>query len=311
MAVTKGRSAALSDDWRQPLFDGFEGPDFAAEGGLYYKKNFEQSAGTVEFQSAEKRTGKGAVKLSVRPISHPDAAEHSERAELWERPSLRVPYGQPIWYGFSVKFADPIPQNAHRYLIAQWKREIGPEAVGDFSPFLALRMNRGKLFVTVETNYIPEFTAGTDSHPATCAPGQTRIWPRAETNQTRALVAADSSWTPDDGGEFTACTDEIEVINRGNPLPRPDEGWIDFAILTKPGPEGDGHIELFANDKWVVTVKGKIGHSDRGLGENQYAKIGPYRAAGSGIWTMYYDDFRRSPHCEDVLRDVTACAKIK
>lgn len=310
MALTLSLSDAAADDWRQPLFDGLEGPEFTVEGGLYYKKNFEQSAGTVEFQGEEKLTGNGAVKLSVKPICDAKPDGCSERAELWERPPLRVPYDQPIWYGFAVKFGDPIPQAAHRYLIAQWKREIGPEAVGDFSPFLALRMKSGKLFVTVETNYFPEFTPGTDKHPETCEPGQTRVWPRPDTNQMRALISADSSWGPDDGHEFVACTSQIQVINRGNSLPRPEDGWIDFAIMTKPGADGDGHIELFANNKWIVTVKGSIGHNDHGLGENQYAKVGPYRAAASDNWTMYYDSFRRSPRCEDVLRDGAACAVI-
>jgi len=311
MALTLGATQGLADDWTVPLFDQLDGPDFTVEGGLYYKKNFEQSAGTVEFQTEEKLTGNGAVKLSVKPICHEDPTKCSERAELWERPPLRVPYDQPIWYGFAFKMADPIPQAAHRYLMAQWKREIGPEAVGDFSPFLALRMKSGKMFITVETNYIDDFTPGTTEHPAKCEPGQTRVWPRPETNQMRALIAADSSWGPDDGGEFIACTSAIEVINRGNPLPQPGDGWIDFAIMTKPGAEGDGHIEIFANNKWIVTIKGNIGHNDHGLGENQYAKIGPYRAAANDHWVLYYDDFRRSPNCEDVLRDAAACAKIK
>ena len=46
-------------------------------------------------------------------------------------------------------------------------------------------------------------------------------------------------------------------------------------------------------------------------GENQYFKFGPYRAAGAGQWTLYYDDFRRSPDCIDVLRDEEACALVQ
>ena len=50
----------------------------------------------------------------------------SERAEVWERPKLRVPYEKGAWFGFAVKFEEPLPQDDHRYLIAQWKREIDP-----------------------------------------------------------------------------------------------------------------------------------------------------------------------------------------
>lgn len=292
------------------LADGFDGTDFAPAGGLYYRDNSEQRAGSVEFQELVKRTGTGALKLSVRPKCELDENNCSERAEIWEKTALREPYDKPVWYGFAVKFADPVPMDDHRYLIAQWKREIDAGADGDFSPFFALRLKRGKLFATVETNY-----QAPDSGPSVgsvqCATDQTPIWPRSNVNQMRALVATDSQWAPDDGEEFTACTNKIAVINRGNNLPDPSSGWIDFAILTKPGPDGSGHIEIFANDKWVATIKGYIGHNDKGLGENQYFKFGPYRAANNDDWSLYYDDFRRSERCEDVLADAAACAAVK
>lgn len=279
------------------LADGFEGEDFAPEGGLYYKKNFEQSAGTVEFQDKVVRTGKRALRLSVKPLCPVSKPLCSERAEVWERAKLRVPYDRGVWFGFAVKFEDPIPKDDHRYLIAQWKREIDAGAVGDFSPFLALRLNQGKLFATIETNLVK---AGEKGKRANCGKGETPVWLRPDTNQSRALVAFDKNFGPEDGSMFTACTDKITVIDRGNPLPSPDSGWIDFAIYTKPGPEGTGHIEIFANDKWVATVTGRIGHSDKGLGENQYFKFGPYRAGGQAVWALYYDDFRRSLRCADV-----------
>lgn len=284
------------------LVDGFDGGDFSPAGGLYYKKSFEQSAGTVEFQSGVTHNGAGAVKLSVKPICPPANGEDcSERAEIWENPKLRVPYDQGIWYGFAVKFADPVPQDDHRYLIAQWKREIDPGHPLDFSPFLALRLNKGKLFATVETNFHPplqpSIAAATD-----CAKGLVPVWLRPETNQMRALVATPAGWTAQDGKLFQTCSDKLRVTDHGNPMPDPGSGWIDFVIYTKPGPDGSGHIEIFANGKWIVTVKGHIGHNDDGLGKNQYFKFGPYRAPHSTEWTLYYDDFRRSPRCADVLK---------
>ncbi len=298
LAATLNLSGAAADPGGDVLFDGFDGNDFAPSGGLYYRKNFEQQAGTVEFQSEVKQTGAGALKLSVRPFCPASRKNCSERAEIWEKTDRRVPYDTGVWYGFSVKFGDPIPQGDHRYLIAQWKREIGPDAAGDFSPFLALRINQGKLFATVETNYVaPDKTAGSDD----CGTGQTPVWFRPDVNQMRALVATDSTWTPQDGSQFKACTNEIIVTDHGNKLPTPDSGWIDFAIYSKPGPDGSGHVEIFANKKWIVTIKGRIGHGDEGLGKNQYFKFGPYRAADKTNWTLYYDNFRRSPHCEDVL----------
>lgn len=291
---------AVASDWRTVLRDGFEGTDFAPEGGLYYKENFEQTAGTVEFQREVTRTGGGALKLSVRPVCPPVDKRCSDRAEIWEKTELRVPYDQGVWYGFAVRFADPIPQDDHRYLIAQWKREIEPGADGDFSPFLALRLRNGKLFATVETNYIPPSEGSGQSNGATCANG-TPVWFRPDTNQMRALIVADPNWTAEDGKLFTGCTDAIKVEHHGNDLPTPDSGWIDFAIYTKPGPDGSGRIKLYANSKPIVTVTGHIGHADEGLGQNQYFKFGPYRAAHTTEWTLYYDDFRRAPDCADVL----------
>ncbi len=308
LAAVTFAAPAFADDWRKPLFDSFDGSDFAPEGGLYYRDNFEQTAGTVTFQKDVSLDGKGALKLSVKPICGNDG-DCSERAEIWEKTELRVPYDQGIWYGFSVKFGDPIPQDDHRYLIAQWKREIGPEAVGDFSPFFALRMNEGKLFATVETNYLPGLDTVPDNN--VCPGGVTPVWLRPETNQMRALVATEANWTTQKDDVFTSCTDKITIVDHGNPLPAPNSGWIDFAVYTRPGPDGDGHIELFANGKPIVTVTGHIGHGDAGLEENQYFKFGPYRAASDDEWTLYYDDFRRSPDCADVLRDADACALVR
>lgn len=300
-------------DWRTPLFDDFEGAGFAPAGGLFYKKNFEQSAGSVDFVKGPGAfSGQGMLKLSVRPLCPAGSGETcSERAEIWQKTKNRVPFDEGIWDGFAVKFGDPVPTDDHRYLIAQWKREIGPEAEGDFSPFLALRVNQGHLFVTVETNFHPAAATGPEGALAQCAAGQTPVWLRQDTNQMRAMaVSDDPGWSSGDATAFSACTDLIRVTTRGGALPRPASGWIDFVIYSRPGPDGTGHVELFANGKWIVTVTGMIGAADDGLGKNQYFKFGPYRAAGTGVWTMYYDDFRRSPSCMDVLKDADLCAKV-
>ncbi len=294
-------ASAQARDWQSPLDDTLDGPNFAANGGLYYRENAEQSAGRVEFQKLVKRSGAGALKLSVKTRCAADDDGCSERAEVWEETRLRVPYDEGVWYGFAVKFGDPVPADDHRYLIAQWKREIDPGAEGDFSPFLALRLRNGKLFATVETNFIaPKAGAVADGN---CTGGATPVWFRPETNQMRALVATDAAWRPEDSESYKGCTTAIAVTDHGNKLPLPSSGWIHFAIFTRPGPDGGGHIEIFANGKPVVTITGHIGHADKGLGKNQYFKFGPYRAGHSKEWTLFYDDFTRSPNCADVMKE--------
>jgi hypothetical protein len=296
--VTKPRTvsdpAVQKGAWWQPLRDHFDGPGFSPLGGLYYRDNFEQRAGTIEFQREVRLTGSGALKLTVRPIAGAAGSGHSERAEIWERTDLWAPYGQGIWYGFAVRFAEPIPEDDHRYLIAQWKREILPGAEGDFSPFLALRLTNSKLYATVETNYVAKSVAA-------AAAGAVPTFLRPAVNQMRALVAVDDRWTSADARLFSGGSKALDIEDHGNPLPRPSSGWIEFTIFAKPGPEGDGRIEIIANGKPVVTVKGPIGHADKGLGPRQYFKFGPYRASHAGEWTLYYDHFRRSPDRRDVV----------
>lgn len=289
----RGCEAAAKPAFEAALVDGFEGDDFSPAGGLYFRRNAEQRAGFYAFQREVTRGSAGALKLGVRPVR--SAGGGSERAEVWERTDLRVPYERAVWYGFSVRFGEPIPQADHRHLIAQWKREIGPAARGDYSPFLALRLVRGRLFATVETTLRATDLAITDTITGTPA------WLRREAGQVRALVATDDGWNDEDGSRFGARTARVVVIDRGNRLPAPGSGWIDFAVMTRPGLSGSGHVELFANDRWVATVRGDIGHDDPGLGAHQYFKFGPYRSAGPGEWTLYFDNFRRSMRVEDVL----------
>ncbi|MBD9527182.1 polysaccharide lyase [Paracoccus sp. PAR01] len=290
------------------LEDGFEGTDFAPEGGLYYRENFEQSAGSVRFQSRITRSGQGALELSVKPLCAPDAEGCSERAEIWERTALRVPYDRGVWYAFSLRFAKPVPDDDHRYVMAQWKREIGPDAVGDFSPFLALRMRSGVNFATAETNFVAPPDDAPRPENGLCPEGWTPVWLRPETRQMRMLIARDANWTPEVTSEFDHCTDQLRVSGPGI-LPGAEAEWHDYAFYTRPGPDGDGLMYLVADGARVAKVEGRIGHDDTGLGANQYFKFGPYRDAGDGEWTLYYDNFRRAPDCEDAL-DAGLCGLI-
>ena len=182
------------------LRDGFDGPDFAESGGLYYRENSEQSAGSVEFQNDVKRTGRRRAQAQRQAACAAHAVTAAANApKSGKRPRCACPTIEGVWYGFAVKFADPIPRDDHRYLIAQWKREIDPGAEGDFSPFLALRLRKG--------------SCSPPSRPTICAPdaGRTRTARRhvrparrrsgSGRKPTRCARWSPPTrvWTPDDG----------------------------------------------------------------------------------------------------------------
>ncbi|VAV96483.1 FIG01074908: hypothetical protein [hydrothermal vent metagenome] len=292
------------------IVDEFELKDFDPAGGLYYKMNREQSTGIVEFQSRDVRFGKGALSLTVQPFCKPGEDECSERAEVWMDKKTHAAYEEPVWYAFSVKLADPVPTAIHRYVMAQWKRRILVGAKTPYSPFLALRLNKGKFVFTVETDRLDVQPIGEGARKEGCLPGETWVLDREDDKQTRALISkqADMEWG--DWRHFNGCTSEIKAVQHTDGLPKASDGWADFAFFVKTGPTGNGRIEIFANGVHVTTVTGKIGHRGAGLGDNQYFKFGPYRAGKSDNWTVIYDRFRRGPKCTDVT-DKATCSTRK
>jgi hypothetical protein len=283
------------------LKDDFELSDFAPEGGLYYKKNFEQGAGSVEFQSRDVREGKGALSLAIEALCPENDGDCSERAEVWERKKVLARYHAPVWYAFSMKLLEPIPADDHRYLLAQWKREMTSEAEKPYSPFMALRLDKGKLVVTVETDEVEATEIGTPERPLGCKPGETLVNNRPHERQTRALVAWEAAMDTSTWRFYNGCTRAIGVTHAS--------GWMDFVFHIRTGPTGGGLIEIIANGQRVATVAGHIGHEGKGLGDKQYFKFGPYRSGHDGRWTVLYDRFRRGPSCSDVAPE-GICASL-
>ena len=300
--------ALAADATQVRLRDDFELGKFDPAGGLYYKENFEQSAGTVRFESEDVRSGKGALALTLKSLCPADDEGCSERAEVWERPEVLVPYDAPVWYGFSMKLADPIPEDDHRYLMAQWKRQMTSEAEKGYSPFLALRLDKGKLTVTVETDEVKVEPLGTPERPTSCKQGETLVNDRPHDGQTRALVAWEAGMELSAWRYFNGCTSDITVTYHEG-LPAAASGWIDFAFFIQTGPRGGGLVEIIANGKRIATAEGHIGHAGPGLLDRQYFKFGPYRAGRAGEWTVLYDNFRRGPKCSDVT-DAPVCSSF-
>lgn len=293
---------AAGDNASLLLHDGFDQADFSAAGGLFYKHNFEQRAGKVAFGAAPPLHGTGTLTLTAMTSCPPNRANCSERAEVWERPDVLAPYHSAVWYGLAVRLDNPLPRDDRRYVIAQWKREIQPGTEGDYSPFLAVRLYRGHLGVTVETDRVVSYPIGSHERPDGCHPGEALVFDRPQVRQTRALVALEAGSEREDYPRyFNACAPAIQVTRHAD-LPSAQKGWIDFVIRSQPGPAGDGHIEILVDGIRIVTVRGPVGHSGPGLDTNQYFKFGPYRAPAPLPWSVSYSDFRRGPRCSDVIR---------
>ncbi len=304
-------SSALADPSQLKLRDDFEGEDFAPSSGLFYKDNAEQRAGRYRTQSDVVRSGSKGLALSVVPQCRADQRGCSERAEVWEKPEVLAAYDKTLWYALSMKLDDTPPSAAHRYVVAQWKREIRAGADGDYSPFLAIRIIRGEFAVTIDSDSMPSRARGSQDNPLSCAAGSAPAMQRVDVKQTRLLVAASVDAAPRSFGGYDTCAPDISITRRGGKLPKAESRWIDFVVKVKPGPSGGGEIEIFADGAWIVSVKGRIGHEGPGLGPNQYFKFGPYRDGGQkDNWQVFYDDFRRGPACEDVAGPAV-CDQLK
>ncbi len=124
---------------------------------------------------------------------------------------------------------------------------------------------------------------------------------RVRAKQTRLLVATSADTTSKGFDGFDSCAPDVTVIARGGKLPKAEAKWVDFVVKVKPGPRGDGEIEIFANGLWIASVSGRIGHESPELGQTQYFKFGPYRDGGQkDNWRVYYDNFARGPECSDI-----------
>jgi hypothetical protein len=84
-------------------------------------------------------------------------------------------------------------------------------------------------------------------------------------------------------------------------LPNPTTGWVDMRYRVRGDRNGNGLIEVWANQRFIVRVTGKIGN-DIFSGPTQYFKIGHYRDVDGDYKesTIYFDRFRRSKNRANV-----------
>lgn len=109
---------------------------------------------SYEIQSSHVRHGEKALKITIHQgdkVEKGSSGELTERDELSERYSLRSKEGVMYEYGFSFFLPEDFPIVPTRLILAQWKQVCPRGTCGKFSPVLALRYQRAKLYLTLQT----------------------------------------------------------------------------------------------------------------------------------------------------------------
>lgn len=110
---------------------------------------------SYEIQSAHVRHGKKALKITVYQGDKTEkggSGKLTERDELSESTLLRSKEGVMYEFGFSFFLPEDFPIVSTRLVLAQWKQVCPRGTVcRKFNPVLALRYQRGNLYLTLQT----------------------------------------------------------------------------------------------------------------------------------------------------------------
>jgi hypothetical protein len=241
-----------------------------------------------------------------------------ERAELWEASGAWLKFGSDIWYAFSM-YVDPATHAEKRLVIGQWKQ------AGDHSPMLAQRFDGRHFTVTIEQDnevagHIPTNTEcriyiALDV-AVDVAAGDARPHAQSQSVELSAAGGAATvdvppilSFAHDNGdvvhagraterGEMHLCARDLAITPHGE-LPNPWGSWIRMLYHIRATADANGLIEIWANDKPIVTVAGRIGFHD-GAKLPQYFKFGPYRNNSDYESFALLARYRRAPRREDI-----------
>jgi hypothetical protein len=213
-------------------------------------------------------------------------AGSDQRAELWLRETEEK--GTDLWYGFSFRIdAEPAPAaDNRRLLVGQWKQ------AGQYSPFLGQRFRNRKFYLTVEQDgparlqQCRVLVAWEDGFDVS-------EFPPHRSFLHDGFDAAGNKLAPD----YTADCGSNLSINREASLPSPYGAWVDMVVHIKVNAQPDDLIEVWANGRKIVTVRGRLGYRDSG---RQYFKIGPYRDPGETPVVAHLDNFGLGHSFEEV-----------
>lgn len=110
--------------------------------------------GAMELQSEIARSGKQAVRLTVRPGDQiaEEVGTIFERAELREPKDLMSVEKRDYTYSFSLFLPSDFPVVETRLVIAQWKQNCSGGNCDPDNPVIALRYGSGEFLITLQTD---------------------------------------------------------------------------------------------------------------------------------------------------------------
>ncbi len=253
----------------EALRDDFEGPELSA---IWYDKAAPAQR-TSFAQGAAK--GKRALSLSVQAGDFDDSCK-CQRTEIRETSGVQLKFGTDIWYRFKLRVSEVTGELGNsRWMLGAWKQEV------DGSPFLALRFEGGVFYITLESS-------------------QSRVMLASSLIDARAFIQILKGGQ---GERFGFVTDKDLYLGDSKVelehgtavyLPDPRYEWVDLTVRVKGSLEGDGVVEIYANQQFVAKATGKIG-VDSPSGSKTYFRIGHRRDKAKSNAVLLIDDFRRGP----------------
>lgn len=234
----------------------------------------------VSFKTVEAREGRQSLALEIRSGDMDENCK-CQRTEIREATHLQPEFGSDVWYRFSLKITN-LKANLQttRWTLGGWKQEV------EGSPFLALRFDGGIFYITFES-------------------ASTRVMLASSLIDARGFIEILKG---SQGERFGFITDKDMYYGetgitlkhgRAVYLPDPRANWVDLMIRVKGGLKGDGIIEIFANNQFVVRATGKIG-VDAPVGSRQYLRLGHRRDVTETDAVLWIDDYRRGPTRDSV-----------
>jgi len=273
-SVSAGEVLSVRDDFEPPELDRSKWATFQARPDSYRIDR------TIVAQ------GEGALAITVEP--HDIGCEGAcQRNEIRIANELRVPFGTDTWYAFSFRIEGDVPRfGSRRWVIGQWKEDT------DRSPFVAQRYDNGVFHITVQDGECRRVIAAAEGDyerlEAFFLSGTLPGSPFFSANRR----SVDGLTFVGDPQHYDCVADLTLELGDSAVLPDPYGRWVRMVYHIRGGLDGQGLVEVWADGRFIVRVRGSIGHAEK-YGPSQYFKIGMYRDPMPGTATVYFDAFRR------------------